>query len=75
MNKEVFNEWVRITALLNQKLAELKKLEKNKENLLNSKEDSVTLKIKMYESVKEYQRLLNEIDILEKEAERLKEML
>lgn len=74
MNNKVCDEWIKINIELHNKLEEMKKLDKERENLIKEAEEKgfgKNIKEKMNKSVIRYENLLEEIKSLNIKAKQL----
>ena len=77
MNK-VYDEWIKINIELNSKLQVLKEVNKERETIIKeAEENGLTDEVrnKMDESIKLYERLLDEIKLLNLKSQKIKESL
>ena len=77
MNK-VYDEWIKINIELNSKLQVLKEVNKERETIIKeTEENGLTDEVrnKMDESIKLYERLLDEIKLLNLKSQKIKESL
>ena len=74
MSKDIGKEWLGINIQIHNKLEELARLESIRKELIKQAEVYFNdeIKLKMNENIKAYERLLEEVRILNKRSEELK---
>ena len=78
MNSKIYDEWLRINVELNNKLENLKEIDKEREIIINeAKENELSdeLKEKMNINISKYNALLEEIKIINIKAKDLNEKI
>ena len=78
MNKKIYDEWIKINIELNSKLEVLKEVNKERETIIKeTEENGLTDEVrnKMDESIKLYERLLDEIKLFNLKSQKIKESL
>ena len=78
MRERVYDEWIKINIELNNRLEMLKEVNREREAVIKEAEEkgiTEEIKTKMEESIKVYERLLEEIKLLNSKSKILKESL
>jgi len=76
MNNKIYDEWLKINVEIHNRLEALKKIDKEREQLLKEAEDkglSEEIKNKMNDSLNKYNLLLEETRLLKLKSKKLKE--
>ena len=78
MSEKVYDEWIKINIELNNRLEMLKEVNREREKVIKEAEEkgiTEEIRTKMEESIKVYERLLEEIKLLNSKSKILKESL
>ena len=78
MNSKIYDEWLKINVEIHNKLEKLKKLDKEKDNLIKEAENkglTEEIKVSMNRSVSKYNLLLEEIKVLNVRSKELNEKI